>query len=166
MSTSWQDEARFEFSDSTRHVETGGGLSGAADGESSRSTNLGAGCPAGGLVVCGAARAARPRAARWAPQHRIARPAALTSLTALPPRVPLGRKRAAPSVARRPGLVGDESFHWADLEAVVAVVAEQWIDQVGNREPGRLRDRSGRAGELARAAAEALLFVDPEGHLD
>jgi hypothetical protein len=61
-------------------------------------------------------------------------------------------------------MVAHQPVDRADLGALHAVVAQQWIDDVDHRKAGRLGDRTGRTGGLAGTTAKALVLVDLEAH--
>jgi len=113
-----------------------------------------------GLTTC----AAGPFAPGRAPQHGTATLAPLLTLAALPPGVAFRGQRAPSPSADRPVGVGTESFDGADLEAAIAVVAEQWIDHVRDREAGGLGDGAGGAGRLTGATPDALFYVYGNSH--
>jgi len=112
------------------------------------------------LTTC----AAGPFASGRAPQHGTAMLTPFLTLAALPPGVAFrGQWTPSPS-ADRPVGIETESFDGADLEATIAVVAEQGIDQVGDRESGGLDYGACRAGRLTGTAPDALFYVDAYGH--
>lgn len=129
-----------------------------------RSFHLGAGGYPG-PVVGGGTHPTGPLLSGGTPEHRGAHGAPPPSLAAFDAGVTARGQWAPTAVANRPVCIGHQAGDWADDEAPLAVVAEQGVNLVDNREFAALGHGSLWASRLAGPAAEALFDVDLERHV-